>query len=106
MSLKEQRRLRLADHFPLIRKECKKQATDFFTCFSEKGDQPPEAVSGTCICLFQQTCKLVLAMPLLFGDVFAILCADVAVSSVRLLLQTAAVCLLVVACSPVPTDIR
>ncbi|CAN0531379.1 unnamed protein product [Ectocarpus sp. 12 AP-2014] len=34
--------LRLADHFPLVHKSCKKPAARFFECFSEKADQPPE----------------------------------------------------------------
>ena len=36
--------LRLADHFPLVHKTCKKPASKFFDCFSEKADQPPEGV--------------------------------------------------------------
>lgn len=37
--------VRLADHFPRVDKSCKKPATKFFDCFSEKGNQPPEGVS-------------------------------------------------------------
>lgn len=36
--------LRLADHFPLVHKTCKKPAAKFFDCFSEKGNQPAEGV--------------------------------------------------------------
>ncbi|CAM9470836.1 unnamed protein product, partial [Choristocarpus tenellus] len=38
----ETKELRLAEHFPLVSKACKKPATAFFDCFSEKGNQPPE----------------------------------------------------------------
>ncbi|CAN0008661.1 unnamed protein product, partial [Hapterophycus canaliculatus] len=38
----EAKELRLAGHFPLIDKSCKKPAAKFFNCFSEKADQPPE----------------------------------------------------------------
>eukprot|EP00752_Nemacystus_decipiens_P011634 g10329.t1 len=34
--------LRLAGHFPLVHKSCKKPAAEFFDCFSEKANQPPE----------------------------------------------------------------
>lgn len=36
--------LRLASHFPLVHKSCKKPAAKFFDCFSEKANQPPEGV--------------------------------------------------------------
>lgn len=39
--------LRLAGHFPLVHKSCKKPASKFFDCFSEKANQPPEGVSAT-----------------------------------------------------------
>lgn len=37
--------LRLAGHFPLVHKSCKKPAAKFFDCFSEKANQPPDGVS-------------------------------------------------------------
>ncbi len=41
--------LRLADHFPLVSKQCQKQASTFFKCFSTKGEQPPEGVSSNAL---------------------------------------------------------
>lgn len=38
--------LRLAGHFPLVHKSCKKPAEKFFGCFSEKADQPAGGVSN------------------------------------------------------------
>lgn len=43
----EKAEVRLAGHFPLVHKTCKKPAAKFFDCFSEKANQPPEGVSGT-----------------------------------------------------------
>lgn len=40
----EGKELRLAGHFPLVDKSCKKPAAKFFKCFSVKADQPPEGV--------------------------------------------------------------
>ena len=42
--------IRLADHFPLVHKTCKRPASKFFDCFSEKANQPPEGVSYSVIC--------------------------------------------------------
>eukprot|EP01115_Flamella_aegyptia_P007098 TRINITY_DN2957_c0_g2_i1.p1 TRINITY_DN2957_c0_g2~~TRINITY_DN2957_c0_g2_i1.p1 ORF type:complete len:68 (-),score=12.78 TRINITY_DN2957_c0_g2_i1:35-238(-) len=31
--------IRVADHFPSVRKQCKEQAAKFFHCFSQEGQQ-------------------------------------------------------------------
>ncbi|KAL6071660.1 hypothetical protein QOT17_006091 [Balamuthia mandrillaris] len=47
--------LRVADHFPSIRQDCKDQALEFFHCFSVEGEQKgKEAMAGTRALL---TCK-------------------------------------------------
>eukprot|EP00903_Cladosiphon_okamuranus_P020288 g18618.t1 len=42
MAAAEGAELRLAGHFPLVHKSCKKSAAKFFDCFSEKANQPPD----------------------------------------------------------------
>lgn len=34
--------MHVADHFPLIRKECEREALEFFQCFSAHGKQKQE----------------------------------------------------------------